>query len=80
MSAFVNKIYGMLSEGESTVLSWGRCGSLVAMVASICWVTYLVIRTHTMPDLSGVTAYTVAPYSANKITDAVKSFGGKTNP
>jgi hypothetical protein len=63
----------ILSEPTGT-LSWGRIASTTALVAAIAWVTRLVLTTHAMPDLTGISTFVVAPYGANKVATAVQSF------
>lgn len=47
--------------------SWSRLTSSGAFVAAVVWVSVVVHRLHTIPDLSGVIAFICAPYSVNLI-------------
>jgi hypothetical protein len=72
-------IHEALSEpGPNGGMSWGRCAATATVIASICWVTYLLVRTHAMPDLTGPMTFGLSPYVANKAITTVQSFG--TNP
>lgn len=55
------------SEPNSTSISWGRLASTLTLISSICWVTFLLIKNHAMPDLTGPTSFGLAPYGTNKI-------------
>lgn len=44
------------------------------------WVSYIVWKTHTLPDavtLAGITAFVTAPYAINAFKGAVQSFAPK---
>lgn len=65
----------ILSEpGSNGTLSWGRVASSVTLLASLVWITHLVVRTHALPDFSGVTGFAISPYAANKVATAAQSF------
>lgn len=64
----------IFSEPNGGGLSWGRCASTLALIIASVWVTRLVILTHSLPALDGITGFIVAPYGANKIGTAVQSF------
>lgn len=69
----------ILSEpGQAGTLSWGRCASTFALVASIAWVSHVLFKTHSIPDLTGVTSFTLAPYGSNKLITMAQSFS--SNP
>lgn len=76
----VEKIWQKIEaiHSDSGVLSWGRCSGTVALVSIMGLVTYLVLKNHTLPDLSGATAMFTAPYIASKAGSAVQSFSGTT--
>lgn len=65
----------VLSEpGSGGTLSWGRCASSVALMASLAWVTRLILVTHALPDLTGITGFTLAPYAAGKAAAAAQAY------
>lgn len=67
----------ILSEpGPNGTLSWGRCAATVSLLAGIVWVSKIVLTTHGLPDLSGVSLWATAPYAATKAGAAVQSFSG----
>ena len=71
----------ILSEpGPNGTLSWGRCAATVSLLASIVWVTRLILLNHALPDLSGASAFAIAPYAANKVAMAAQSFSNPTPP
>lgn len=55
--------------------SASRVLALVAILSNIVWVSFVVIKTHAMPDLSGSAMYIGASfsgYAANKISTVFK--------
>jgi hypothetical protein len=71
----MSAIREILSDGDT--LSWGRVGSLMALIAVAFWGTIIVLKTHTFPPLDGATAFVTGPYIASKAATAVQSFSGK---
>ena len=55
-------------------LSWGRVASAISLLASLVWISHIIIHTHAMPDLAGTTALVVGPYAAGKAAAAAQSF------
>lgn len=55
----------------------------LCVCAVIFWVSYLVIKTHTMPDLSGPTAFIAASgavhYASSKVDNVVSAWRGTPN-
>jgi hypothetical protein len=72
------KIIAYLKSAFSEVDGTGSASRLLALLsilANMVWVTYLVIRNHVMPDLTGSAMYVGASftgYAANKVSDAFK--------
>jgi hypothetical protein len=60
--------------GAGGTLSWGRVASTFTLIAAVVWVTRLVLQTHALPGLEGVTAFGLSPYIANKTGSVVQSF------
>lgn len=60
--------------GPGGTLSWGRVASSVSLLAVIVWVSHVLIISHQLPSLEGVTAFSLAPYGANKALTTVQSF------
>lgn len=58
-------------------VSFGRTGSFIALVASIYWVTVIVLRTSTLPDLSGLTFFIGSLYVLGKGVGTVRAIFGK---
>jgi hypothetical protein len=56
------------------VISLGHVMSAVFGVAAIIWVSRILILTHGLPALDGITAFVIGPYSANKIATVAQSF------
>lgn len=63
--------------------SFGRVSAGAIVVFTLFWITFLVIKTHTMPDLAGPTLFlssgSASTYGANKVADAIKN-KGKNDP
>ena len=60
--------------GPNGTLSWGRIAASGSLVAAIVWVTSIVIHTHALPALDGISGFVIAPYAANRVATAVQSF------
>jgi hypothetical protein len=72
IAAIVREI---LSEpGPGGTLSWGRVAATVSLLTGIVWVTKIVLHTHTLPDLMGVSGFVTAPYAVAKASAAAQSF------
>jgi hypothetical protein len=61
----------MLSEPDGTV-SYSRVTGALMVFAVIFWGSYVVIKTHIMPDLGAATGLTSAGYIANKISGMLR--------
>jgi hypothetical protein len=53
-----------------------RSLAAVALAASIGWVTYLVLKTKSVPELHGLAMYITAPYGLGKLGDVIAKFKG----
>lgn len=60
--------------GTNGTLSWGRVASSFALVSAVVWVSRLLILTHGLPALDGITGFVLGPYGANKAATAAQSF------
>lgn len=69
-------IFGIFSDPEGNA-EFGAVLSLLAFLAALGWVTYLVYRNHQLPDLGGPTMFVSGTFGLHKITNAIKSFGNK---
>ena len=80
MKEFIKFVRSVLSESDGTG-SWSRCGSLLLALATITWVSYVVCRTHAIPDLQGpawfLTTGTGSLYGTNQLKSIVSAFTGK---
>lgn len=80
MKAFLSFLKTVLSEDGQG--SYSRFAGFLIVVATLGWITYLIIMTKTMPDLTGPTAFiTVSSgshYLTNKASDILSAFKGKT--
>lgn len=60
--------------------SFGRLGAGAIVFSTLVWVTYVVLKTHVIPDLSGPSLFlstgTSATYGANKLATALKDKNG----
>ena len=68
---------GVLSESTGEP-SFGRLGAAGVILSTLFWISYVVIKTHAIPELSGpslfLTTGTGATYGANKVAGAFKHF------
>lgn len=66
---------------EDGVGSYSRYSGFVVILATICWITFLVIKNHAFPDMAGPASFMAsgqASYVANqakRVTAALKSGG-----
>lgn len=60
----------MFAEDDGT-MSFGRTGSAVALLATIGWISYIVYKIHTVPDMTGPSLFIGTPYAINKTHAAV---------
>ena len=79
LGKFVGFIKGALSETDGQG-SYTRVSGFLIALASVCWVSYLVVRNHELPDLAGVALLvgggSGTQYAINKTEDIVKAFKG----
>lgn len=64
-------IKSVLSESDGTG-SWSRVSCAIQLVAVIVWVSYLVVKTHVLPDLGSATIFCTAAYLGNKASGMLK--------
>lgn len=69
-----NFFKSVFSEADGTG-SWSRVQSAIALVAVLSWVTYLVIKTKALPDLTSATIFVSGSYVANRISRFLKKDG-----
>lgn len=79
MMAFLSFLKTVLSEDGQG--SYSRFAGFMIVLATLVWVTYLVIKNKVMPDLTGPTAFiTVSSgshYLTNKASSIISSITGK---
>lgn len=63
--------------GPNGTLSWGRVASSFTLLSAIIWVSHILIYTHGLPALDGITGFVLAPYASNKVVTAAQSFSNK---
>jgi hypothetical protein len=73
-AAGVKKISREMFGDSKGVISLGHVMTAVFGIAAIVWVSRILILTHGLPALDGITAFVIGPYSANKIATAAQSF------
>jgi len=72
IKAVIREVY---SEPNGGGLSWGRVAASFTVIAAIGWITRILLLTHALPaDMTGIAAFAVSPYGANKIATAAQSF------
>lgn len=70
MLAFIKSAFSDGDQPSSSRLLSGLCS-----LASIVWITHIVLHTHALPDvatLGGATAFSTAHYAANRLTNIGK--------
>lgn len=76
LAGFMSHIKSALS--ENGIGSYSRYAGAFVTVSVVGWVTYLVLKTHALPDLGGATAFLAggnAAYATNqakKVAEAIK--------
>ena len=73
-AAAVSKISREAFGDSKGVISLGHVLTGVFGLAAIIWITHIVMATHALPALDGITGFVVAPYGANKIATAAQAF------
>jgi hypothetical protein len=80
MKSLFGFLRSVFSEADGTG-SWSRIGSLLIVLATLGWVTHVVWRTHSIPDLGGATAFLTAGagtmYGTNKLGSIMSAITGK---
>jgi hypothetical protein len=66
------------SDGSPMGASWGRVASSVCIIISIGLAIAFYIAHRALPEFSGLTTFSLAPYAANKVTNAVSSFSNQS--
>lgn len=67
---------------ENGVGSYSRYSGFLIVIATLCWVSYLVIHNKSFPDMTGPTAFIAggqAQYVANQVKNVVAASKG-TSP
>jgi hypothetical protein len=63
---------------ESGEASFSRLGALVALGFACGWITYLVLHTHVLPSVEGLTFFVAALYGLGKANETLQRLmGGK---
>ena len=63
---------------ESGEASFSRLGAFIALAFACGWVTYLVLHTHILPSVEGLTCFIAALYGLGKANETLQHlFGGK---
>lgn len=63
----------VFSDGDNQ-LSWGRVGATVALGFVLHWVTRIVHRTSTIPDLTGCVMFVAGLYAIAKGPELIGAF------
>jgi len=73
MKKFLQQLFS-----ESGEASFARLGAFIALAFACGWITYLVLRTHVLPSLEGLTLFIGALYGLSKANETLQRFlGGK---
>ena len=71
MSKFFQQLFS-----ESGEASFSRLGAFIALAFACGWITYLVLRTHILPSLEGLTLFIAALYGLGKANETLQRFLG----
>jgi hypothetical protein len=70
---------GLLRESDGTPSS-SRTLTACVILASLCWISYVVIKTHALPDLTTVSAFDTVVggslYGLNRLSQTAKDLVG----
>jgi hypothetical protein len=66
---FIRELFS--DEGKA---SFSRFGTFLLLLGTLFWVSYLVVKKETMPDLASLTLLLVSLYGVNKAASAVEGF------
>ncbi len=73
MTNFLSQLFS-----ESGAASFSRLGSFVALLSACGWVSYIVLKTHALPGLDGLTFFIASLYGLGKAGEtAQRLLGGK---
>ena len=61
---------------ESGEASFSRLGAFLALSFACGWVTYLVLHTHVLPSLEGLTLFIAALYGLGKANETLQRILG----
>lgn len=67
MGAFFRSMF----ESEAGAVSFARVASGLIVIASIAWVTIIVLHNHEFPEFGGLAIYIAALYGINKATEII---------
>jgi hypothetical protein len=62
---------------ESGEASFSRTGSFLALAAGCAWISFVVWKTHALPDLTGLTIFIATLYGLGKAGETVQRVAGK---
>ena len=67
MASFFKQLFS-----ESGEASFSRVGSAVALLCSCWWVSYIVLRTRSLPELEGLTFFIAGLYGLGKAGETMQ--------
>ena len=70
----IKKISREMFGDSKGVISLGHVLTAVFGIAAVAWIKHILITTHALPALDGITGFVLAPYGMNKITSAAQAF------
>jgi hypothetical protein len=71
MTKFLQQLFS-----ESGEASFSRLGAFIALSFACAWITYLVLRTHVLPSLEGLTFFIAALYGLGKANETLQRLMG----
>ena len=64
---------------SSGAYSFGRVGSLIGLLFALTWVTFVVYKKESIPDLGGVSLFIGTLYGLSKAGDTIAAIKGGSN-
>ena len=74
MPAWLREVFSNSDKGSTS-----RLISFLLALAAVGWVTHIVLKTHALPDFSGLTLLVTSPYAAGKINETIQKRNGNGN-
>ena len=57
--------------------SASRVTMFMFALAAVAWITYVLIKTHSVPDLLNIAAFVLSPYGVNRVSGILENLKSK---